>query len=696
MNQCLRSWNTKAPCFRIRDVTWRSPIFCVLVLAAMAPAFAAEPLTSRTDPTGTALNQWWAQGTAAGFAALQYENHDGDHSPLPKDIYPRLRHYQFSESEIKSGRSKGPVQQVREVPTIGNCSMSAPPTDLGSIPRMYYSDAGGSSFLVKQYLNNQLFIYPEHLDYDPGANGVDGYGDLYPANSACLLISQGSSFSDMPFVKAMLATAAAFRPEVQSMLMRYRILAPTLQAVFRQNTTLVKSLDDYFTGKAHPPVFDASAIDELKMVTAAQIMSWQSIPPLAFVEVVSERQSRAGVDWFELPEIKSEVLATTPAFVSRVFRSTEEVYEIKLSAARSVDTEKRPLIYEWKLLQGDPALVTITPEAEGERCTLQVRWHPPMRATTGIRTHRVDIGLFVRSPLAISAPAIVSFYMLPNEMRFFDAQGCLAEVCYEAGNPEPGLPATLADTRWLALLEAIANDEDFAGQLMWHALPSEQRDLARKSWKALKPRQAALRELESAGKKDDAAKARTALTKAIASTLNATFQTSVSAAIAKLASLPDLFLRQQAAVLSVAGQTSGLTDLRAETKRLIDLGVLIVEADGTFATEHPHEKLTAADLWYVRQMNLTVLSQVLYPGFLRRSPAPLYVDARLTLPKAWRDVLLYDKDGARDGWVRHGQGHVWRFDREGRIVDDKGGAQTANYRAQDRHLVFDPASQAGK
>ena len=62
----------------------------------------------------------------------------------------------------------------------------------------------------------------------------------------------------------------------------------------------------------------------------------------------------------------------------------------------------------------------IIPEKDGEEARVEVRWHPPMHAATGIRTHRVDIGLFAGAGVAWSAPAFVSIYMLPNEMRFFD------------------------------------------------------------------------------------------------------------------------------------------------------------------------------------------------------------------------------------------------------------------------------------
>ena len=50
---------------------------------------------------------------------------------------------------------------------------------------------------------------------------------------------------------------------------------------------------------------------------------------------------------------------------------------------------------------------------------------------------------------------MISFYMLPNEARFYRQDGKLDEICYEAGNPDPGMPAS-DDLRWLTLGRNLA------------------------------------------------------------------------------------------------------------------------------------------------------------------------------------------------------------------------------------------------
>ncbi len=665
---------------------------------------AAEPLTTRTDEVGHALNEWFAEGKAAGFDALQYENRDGGHSPLPAPIYPSLRQLAATPEEQKAGKDKGPAVILRPTPTIGNSSMSAPAAGLGSIPRMLTLDRGGAEFLFKQYLTNNLFIYPEHQDYDAGANGVGGWGDLYAVNTPCLIVSQGSSHSDMPFVKALLATAAALPPEVQKQLIRNRILCPTLQALFRQNTTLVQKEADYLSGKAHPPVFDASALDEMRMISAAQILSPLSIPPLAFVDVLSERQSQNGRDFFERAELGNEVIATTPAFIARAFRSSADFYEMRVSAKRSTYLQKRPLTYHWVLLQGDANLVEIHPTEDGSEATIKVRWHPPQHTTSGIRSHRVDIGLFARHPLGLSAPAILSFAMLPNERRFFDDRGRLSEIAFEAGNPELGLPSEATDLRWLTFIQVAAERKTtLLSQRLDDLLGKRQRARFQEIWEILKARKAVLDSLRSSPEqKVTAEKAVTELGQAIAQVQAleitapagspATLRPLAGRVVEALADEEDLFLAHQPEIFAAAAQspkTTALADLQAELKRLTNLGVLIEESDGRFHLAHTKNRLTEADHYYLRQLHLTVLSQVLLPGFLDRSPSPLMIDPRLGSPKTWRDVFQYDSQGQRTGWIRHDQGRTYRFDQEGRLLGPGESRQPVTYRLEQGRLVFE-------
>ena len=60
------------------------------------------------------------------------------------------------------------------------------------MPRQAYMNPRYREFLYKLYRGGNLFVFPEHRDHDPGENGVGGFGDLYPANTPYVVISQGN------------------------------------------------------------------------------------------------------------------------------------------------------------------------------------------------------------------------------------------------------------------------------------------------------------------------------------------------------------------------------------------------------------------------------------------------------------------------------------------------------------------------
>jgi len=146
----------------------RSLLRVILLMAATA---VSGQVTTRDDPVGRLLNEWYRDGTAAGLAALTYENRDGQHSPLNGALYPQLQVFTHSAA---TGPDKGPAGRLRLGPVVGNCSMAAPAVSGGSLPRFYMMDPAGGKFLLLQYLANNLFVYPEHQDHDPGANGIGG------------------------------------------------------------------------------------------------------------------------------------------------------------------------------------------------------------------------------------------------------------------------------------------------------------------------------------------------------------------------------------------------------------------------------------------------------------------------------------------------------------------------------------------
>lgn len=648
---------------------------------------AQEKITTRQDKVGQMLNQWAAEKTAAGLAHIAYENRDGQHSPLEQHLYPQLKFVPPPAEEAAKGQDKGPIGAVRAQPTVGNCSMSAPADQGGSLPRLYFTNPGGLMFLSQQYVSNNLFIYPEHQDHDPGGNGVDGWGDLYPANSAALLISQGSSLSDQPFLRAVLSTIAAFDPDVQTELIRKRLLMPTVQAILRQSYGTVKTEADYFTGAAHPVVFDAALLDEEKMIIAAHTMRRPAVPPVVVLKVLKESEARPGRDFFEGKNITSQALADGPTTIARVFRTNDEVYEMIVAAQGGADLLNRPVSVRWQLLRGDPRLVSISRDEATGAARIRVRWHPPLAGEGGIVSHRVDIGVFGSNGVATSAPAFVTFYMLPSEHRSFDDKGRVSEIYYETPNPHLGLPARDSDPRWLDVLRTIVTKGDgLRTRLVERAFSNSHRAEMEKIFLDLSPRKARLDELVKTEAKDPAAKTE-------ADRIRASLDKDLSAAMQRLlpgeAALPlksviargfgiiadftGLYPNFQREIDVMARQSpkpAADADLRAAVKRLIDLGIMIQEASGPVSTVRGLDALRSGEVHQLRCLNLTLMSQILFPEALARSTAPAYVDRRLTTPKPWRDVYRYDDKGALMGWIRYFQGRTTIFNADGEILPE--------------------------
>lgn len=669
-----------AICMPSRETRCVATRFSSVLFLLLYAHCAAEIVTSRTDPVAKLLNQWHEEGTEAGLSAISYENRDGGHSALNTSLYPGL---QIIKPE--NGQT-GPASKVRQQPVIGNCSMASAPEQIGCLPRgVYYGEPGGSVFLFQQYVNNNLFIYPEHLDHDAGGNGVGGYGDLLPLNTPTLVISQGSSFSDQPFVQAFLSATAAFSPQTQRFLIENKILMPTLQSIFRQSNKMVTTPADYLTGKAHPVVFDGTQIDEEKMVRLAHSMQPDSVPPLALLEVKEETKLENGVNYFEPVGGKWNVeLATTPVNIARVMRGNVTEYGMLVSVSRSrAPTPGRQVAVSYHLLQGDARFVHIDKQPDSALARIRVRRQPPVRGARGIRSHRIDIGIFATDGKTISAPAIISFYMPPNEMHFYDEKGRVSEIHYQTHNTDAGLPAEDKDPRWLLLMDALTREdmEPLLARLLEGAFTSEELDTIRKTRRDIHKRHIAAETLaRDPAQKDAAEKLRAivrdeiaaALQKALPGPKSRPCVLALLQALEKLLADPLLFVREQRAILALADKSPKSTaaaDLRAEIRRLSLVSILQQGSDLDYKIVSNPKKLSQGEIYALRGLHLTVLSQILLAGAQERSPAPAWVPPNITTPKTWRDLLHYEGDtSAPSGWTRYHDTRSTEFDSRGRVI----------------------------
>jgi len=651
-------------------------------------------ITSTRSPVGDLLRKWYAEGTAAGNTGDWYDNRDRTHSMLGMGAYPQLDIVLYTEEQLRVRFDWAAQRVILNHPTFGNSSTSAPPTAGGSNIRSYYTNPRGLAFLYEQYRRNNIYMYPEHRDHDPGHNGPDGYGDLYPTNTPFLIASQGSSGSDQPFMRVVPYTMAALRPEVKRKLIEAGLLMPTIQMLLRSTNKHLKSPDEYLTGKAHPTVFEGSWVNDLAMVTAAHDILPDNIPPLVGLKVIEEDKPVAGRDWFD--PARNEVLADTPSVIARIVRSTQAARRMVVSAKDSADVNKRPLTYKWVVLRGDAARITIKPlDAAGSTVELVVPHHDRFlnASPTPIETDRVDIGVFVHNGVYWSAPGFITFHHLDDEARTYGPDGKLIEVAYGAG------AATTSVSDWGSLLEQASADTPAAKLLRGSTAP-EAFAKAAADYKAAMASQTVAKDahkkaVDARTKADAALKAaaeqdRPALTEArkkaeaevsaAQKTVDAAGRTVTDVLAVKREGLAtpikpmveqaldglrrDVNFARNPAVAAAFGSADAARKARFEAlrKRLIDSGVAIASPDGSLTvlsvrggSEPVDQRLTKWERTQVERFNADTLAW-LYGGAVTSAFRANFVDQRLSSPKHWRDVYRHDAAGKVIGWTRIADG----------------------------------------
>jgi hypothetical protein len=421
-----------------------------------------RPISAMNNEVGKLLLKWHAEGTAAGNTGDFYDNRDGEHSPLGLDPWPQLDKVQYTEDQFKRRVNWAAAHTILKHVTFGNSSTSAGVLQGGSNPRHYHGHPRGLPFLYDMYRANNVYIYPGHHDHHPGHNGKPQfYGDVYFTNSPYLYISQGSSGSDQPFMRAIPSTLAAFRPAVKKKLIETGLLMPTIQMLLRSTNKHLKDPKEYLTGKAHPTVFEGSWGNDLAMVQAAHAITADTIPPMVQLKVVDEDAPVPGRDFFEGG---GEKLPDTPCVISRIVRGPNYVRRLVVSAEGSFDVNKKPLTFHWSVLRGDSQRITIKPLNDNASVVeIKVPYHDryTIDSPVKIETNRVDIGAFVNNGTYYSAPGFVTLYTLDNEARTYDTNGRLLEIGYGVGD------ADLSVTDWNGLFAVFQGEsKDFPSQLL--------------------------------------------------------------------------------------------------------------------------------------------------------------------------------------------------------------------------------------
>jgi hypothetical protein len=721
----------------IRRIPLPLLLIALLLLLHLDPAGATDnsetlkqkPITTASGKVGELLRQWWKEDTAAGNVGDWYDNRDGGHSPLNLSLYPQLQAIKYSPDDVKLGKHWAAQRVLVPGVVFGNSSTSAPPTLGGSNPRLYYTQTRGLQFLYAQYRHNNVYIYPEHRDHDPGHNGPsEGFGDLYPTNTPYLFISQGSSGSDQPFMRAIPLTLAAFRPEVKKKLTETGLLMPTLQMILRRTNKHLKDPAEYLTGRAHPTVFEGSWVDDLAVIQMAHAMDLKALPPLVQLKVLEEEQPRPNVDYFE-PAGLTEVLADTQCVIARVFRGKERTRRLVVSAAESIDVNHKPLTYTWVVLRGDAQQITIRPRnKENSVVEIVVPWPQRRPVTPGspLESNRIDIGVFAHNGTYHSAPGFITFTSLDNEARAYDDQGKILEIAYGMGettvsvpNWEKVLPLLASPPSGVPGLEIDAERRKFfaSATAQYRELFEVQRQarivfekieaVERAAARAVQVAGAQVKEAEKALAQEATKENGTRLEQAKQVLMQASGERDKARLVTEEVRKPlnkaqqavqdFLRKRQEPLANNLTGYVEQLCRkvssdaghrawqwqqikergalpaarqrrLEAQLKTLERWGILTDKDELNPLRPGPTPPWTAFEQAQFEAFHTAVLAELVFDGQVNVSYQTNYVDFRLTVPREWRDVYHHDAKGRLLGWTRHGADGKTEYNHEGLLI----------------------------
>lgn len=377
------------------------------------------------------------RGAAAGLFGDLYDNRDRGHSKLDRRDYPELAFIEYAPAAQAAGLDYGLNALLHfDAPVIGNSSTALTGGPFWrSLVRAALTDPERAAQMAALAAENHLYVYPEHRDHDRDQ------GDLFPVNTPYVLISQGSSRSDQPLLRAAAAIYAAYRPDTKAFLRERGLLVPMTQRIFRRNLAGVESESDYLGPKAHPSVFRGEDIDVGRMIRAAQALRPEDVPPAPRIVMLRESTSSPNIEIFA--DGFGERLLDTPAAIGRVLRGARSEWRYLVSAAGTTDPNGRPLRFHWRVLRGAPGQATVGPLGpDGAAAEIVLRWAEP-QAVPGdpqLLSNRVDVAVFADNGVMLSAPAFASFTSPPRERRTHDAGGRLTSIDYMAGPPATFFP----------------------------------------------------------------------------------------------------------------------------------------------------------------------------------------------------------------------------------------------------------------
>lgn len=333
-----------------------------------------------------------------GNAGDLYMNRDAGHSVLSVQNFPGLTTIRLDEEGRTKKMDVDLPNMLFPYPVFGNCSRGyVKGLFWRSIPRAAMTTQSPYlPTLAKLYLSNQIWVLPAVNDYPPQGE----FGDVFASVMPYMIVTQGRSWSDQPYLAAALEVSRQLPAETKAEVVKQGLLAPVIQALIRKSLKGVTNEVAYLTAAAHPTCMPAGGLDLARLRQLAGEMTVDAIPPVARISgvVIGQKEVYKG-----LPEITY----ATPCAWAFVLRSPETNRLFRVQATGGTELAFA-IVHDEKnlasLKQISPTVAEIT-----------------IHRAEMTPTNRIDLAIFARTEKSLwGAPSFVSFAVVDPKAPYSD------------------------------------------------------------------------------------------------------------------------------------------------------------------------------------------------------------------------------------------------------------------------------------
>lgn len=333
-----------------------------------------------------------AAGQAAGYAGLSYHNMDDSHAVANTSAMPGI---EVQVNQSFAGSDPWHADPARIL--VANQSQAYNYGDgWSSIPR-----GGSIGQIGALWEQSKLFLWPEHRDH--------GLVDFFPWQTPTLVLSQGSSGSELDEVGKLLSILAALPADARAALHQAHMLMPAL-AMLHRRARIGTDLD-YLTPVAHTPAVKDADVGREGVQLAASIRLGE-LPPVARLTV---EPATIPAEWAALNFVQQEAGPFAMGWWPQLAPATPPAGTFSVVvdlAPASVDHAGLPLYFFARVVRGEPAHVRVT-QLGPSRFQVDSEWPLEYAEMVNDRqrsTSRATVAFVAHNGLWMSAPAFISVF----------------------------------------------------------------------------------------------------------------------------------------------------------------------------------------------------------------------------------------------------------------------------------------------